>query len=257
MKKWILRGFLASTTLLFAAKAYTNADGPPARNTGAPGETTCAQSDCHNDFPLNSGTGSVGITGLPDQYTPGTTYDLTVTVARTEQVVGGFQLTVKKIDNSRGGNLTASTTNGTKFASNPPITSPQYLEHRQERVGSTATWNTQWIAPAAGSGTVTFYVAGNSANGNEEREGDRIYTNSFPVLEAIPQQPCIGDLNADKKVNVTDAILVLQDIVGIRLPAETRPRADVNGDTAIDVNDVVLMLQVAVGLNTSFPKECI
>jgi hypothetical protein len=257
-KKWLWRGLLASTTVLLVGKAYTNSSGPPAFHTGAPGDHgTCAVSGCHNSFPLNSGTGSVQITGLPASYNPGETYNLVVTVARTGQVRGGFQLTAKKADGTRSGNLPNITGTGTKYAPESPsgITQPQYRVHTSARSGASVNWNVQWVAPAAGAGAATFYVAGNSANGDGDSTGDRIYSNSYTVPEAVAQV-CKGDLNGDRSVDVSDAILVLQDAVGIPLPPAVRPAADVNSDTEVNVADAVVILQVAVDLNTSIPKTC-
>lgn len=251
------RSLLASATLLLVTKAYTSSEGPPEEVTGAPGELTCAQSGCHDSFELNSGTGSVTITGVPSQYEPGAAYDLVVTVAREEQVRGGFQLTAKKPDGTRAGDLPLITGAGTRYPRDfdPPITGPQYIEHRAARDGSSVSWNVQWIAPAAGSGTSTLYVAGNSANGDFDSTSDRIYTNSYAIPEAVTQV-CLGDLDGSKQIDVADAIQVLRHAAGFFLPAESLPVADVNQDGEVNVADAVLILRVAVDLDTSIPKSC-
>src|SRR5207249_8655300 len=80
----------------WATIVYAFSFGPPASNTGAPGEGTC--NSCHDSFALNSGGGSVTITGLPQKYTPGMRYDITVTVAKSDRSRWGFQITALATD---------------------------------------------------------------------------------------------------------------------------------------------------------------
>ncbi len=58
-----------------------------------------------------------------------------------------------------------------------------------------------------------------------------------------------GDLNGDEVINVLDAIIDLQIIVGLLTPTEDQLKAgDVVGDGIIDVFDAILLLQHIVGL---------
>lgn len=58
----------------------------------------------------------------------------------------------------------------------------------------------------------------------------------------------MGDVNFDTYVNSTDALLVLQHIVGmIKLTAKQLAVADMNSDSKINSTDALLMLQKAVG----------
>ena len=58
-----------------------------------------------------------------------------------------------------------------------------------------------------------------------------------------------GDLNDDGVINVLDAIIDLQIIVGLLTPTEDQLKAgDVVGDGIIDVFDAILLLQHIVGL---------
>src|SRR5579884_1387173 len=52
---------------------------------------TCNQSGCHNSYALNASGGSLSLTGLPAQWTPGTTYPLVITVQRPASIYG-FQI---------------------------------------------------------------------------------------------------------------------------------------------------------------------
>ena len=60
-----------------------------------------------------------------------------------------------------------------------------------------------------------------------------------------------GDLNGDSQVNVFDAIITLQIIVGLVTPTPTQlVLADLNRDRAINVFDAITLLQIIVGLVT-------
>src|SRR5919107_2071632 len=76
--------------------------GPPAGYTHAPGELDC--SDCHTTPAQSSGTLTLSV---PDKYTPGQTYDLTVTHASADaaRVRWGFQLTALDAADRKAGTL--------------------------------------------------------------------------------------------------------------------------------------------------------
>ena len=65
--------------------------GPSASHTNAPGEDNCTA--CHTSFDVNSGTGSVTISGIPTKYNPGQQINVTVTTSQSDAIVYGFQLT--------------------------------------------------------------------------------------------------------------------------------------------------------------------
>jgi hypothetical protein len=48
------------------------------------------------------------------------------------------------------------------------------------------SWAFDWTAPGAGGGDVTFYLAGNAANGNFNNQGDYIYSHEMVASEAAP-----------------------------------------------------------------------
>jgi len=70
---------------------------------------TCATAGCHTGNPVNAAGGSVTIAGLPPGgWTPGQTYPLSITIARTGQRLFGFQLSaVSDATNQQAGTLTA------------------------------------------------------------------------------------------------------------------------------------------------------
>src|SRR4030095_781689 len=58
--------------------------------TGGFGEPTCLE--CHDDNGLNDASGRMSLSGIPEMYTPGTDYNITVTLARPGLGRAGAQL---------------------------------------------------------------------------------------------------------------------------------------------------------------------
>jgi len=159
---------------------------PPAAKTGAPGEGLC--NECHSGNAVNDGVGSVAIGGVPTAYTPSQTYSLTATVQRSGQIRWGFELTVLKNSDSTAAGALANTT---LLTSTQTSLGRAYVSHTtlngQDGTFSgspSGAWTFDWTAPAAGAGAVTFYAAGNAANGNGSTNGDFIYSTSVASTEA-------------------------------------------------------------------------
>lgn len=179
--------FLTGTMLLALAclaphHVLAFSGGPPDARTGAPGETTCTQ--CHTTFPLNSGTGALTLLGAPDTYTPGNTYRLIVRLEDPSASRWGFELTALDASNSAAGDLAnAGTSTQTSTAPN----GREYAKHTSSGTafGTTGAhqWEFDWTAPVEDTGAVTFWFAGNAANGNSASSGDRIYNSNFTLDE--------------------------------------------------------------------------
>ena len=160
---------------------YSNETGAPAAVTGSPGDNgkTCAKSGCHTGFAVvvtpNIITSNIPVTG----YVPGTTYTITATCAQTGINKWGFEISPQ--DNA--GNLLGQPiiTN----AAQTKIKSTKYVT--QTTSGSsgtgTKTWSFNWLAPAAGTGDVTYYGSFNYANNNGGDSGDHIHTSTLVVNE--------------------------------------------------------------------------
>jgi Secretion system C-terminal sorting domain len=182
--------FIGSIFLLtiFAASPFSG--GAPSSRTGAPGDAgTCSAVGCHDSFGLNSGSGSVTIAG-PDQYVPGQPLDLTVRVADGSASRFGFQISVRDASNNHVGTWVLTDTNS-EFAS----TDTNYVTHDQAPfVTEENTWTLRWTPPAVLTADVTFYAAGNAANGNGNSLGDNIYTTTKVVTRGTATGTDIDDL---------------------------------------------------------------
>lgn len=168
------------------ARVNAYAFGPPYGHTGGAGEDTCVI--CHASFPLNSGPGSIRITGLPANYGLGQVVPVSVTVYHPEGSLYGFQLTVLDSAGESAGRLVASDVTNTQLVSGTvgqnfrtyvehtfPGTFPVEFDLRR--------FTFTWIAPESNPGPVTFYAAGNGADGNGGPGGDFIYTTSAAVQD--------------------------------------------------------------------------
>lgn len=174
--------------------ALTYSSSPPLSHTGAPGESDC--SSCHGGFGVNSGPATRVLLldgAVPSSYTPGQTYNVSLTVNRATRVKYGFQLKVEDGNGGDAGTL-ISTTNRTDLASGYIF---QTWNGNTSSTSGTITWNFQWTAPPAGTGPVTFYYCSNAANNNGGSSGDEIYTNSLTVTEQSPSYQISGVLQYD------------------------------------------------------------
>ena len=187
--------------------------GPPPRVTAAPGDDKAACTQCHSG-PLNPAGGRVEILlANGASYIPGTKQRIQVKVTDPAQKRWGFEFTARlnsDLANGQAGTLTSvdGTTQAfcdsgdpTPCRASAPV---QFISHSLAgtRLGTPngVTFEFDWTAPQDGSGPVTFYVAANAANGNNQPTGDHIYTSSVQLASsAVAAKPSVnagGVLNA-------------------------------------------------------------
>lgn len=166
---------LFSVLVLFSFEKI-NPNNPPAGRTGAPGETTCQASGCHEN---GNYSGTVELMGLPDTLVADSSYSLTLTNI-SDAVRAGFQLTVLDENNIKAGTLTAGS--GTSLAN---AGGRQYVRQSSPRTlanGSTS-WTFTWKAPAeVANDSIHFYFATLCANGNGQKTGDNALKSSRSVV---------------------------------------------------------------------------
>ena len=164
--------FAASNSSVFAFSF-----GPNDGLTGAPGEGNCTQ--CHFGNSLNASGGTL-VLGVPGTYLPGEMYDIVVDLSRSRQSRWGFEMTALNGNGARAGTFTPANDGNTQVTA---ANSKQYI--KQTTAGKTAQgtrdknqWTFKWTAPTNDVGSITFYAAGNAANGDSGTSGDYIYTQS-------------------------------------------------------------------------------
>lgn len=184
-----------------------SASGPTPGHTNAPLEGNCTA--CHTSFPLDSGPGSVTITGLPHDYLPGLPYQVTVTTSHEEAVIYGFQLTAIDRLGRAAGTFTVPQTMPPKTQVQEGVVAPGntrfYVMHTIDGlftngVFGSNSWTFTWTAPATRVGKVDFYAAGNGANSDGDTGGDYIYSRKASTLAGSATANFDGDTASDVAV---------------------------------------------------------
>lgn len=171
--------FLGLIVLLSMGNKNGRASSANRGNTGAPGdETSLGQPktciNCHNQGPI---TASLAISVLDvdnipvTQYRPGQQYTAQVKITASGAGLSGYgfqMIALKNAGNTDLDGFSDMNPNNYKIAT---ITNGRtYAEH--DNISTSNTFNVKWTAPAAGTGSVTFYSAGNGVNANGGTGGD-------------------------------------------------------------------------------------
>lgn len=173
-------------------------DNGKAGYTGSPGEQTCT--NCHSDFALNSGGGSIAI-GSPSmtnwEYLPNTTYNMSVTVSRSANSLFGIAIEALDATNDNAGTLNITDAASTQIKTRTVSGVVRRNVVHQLNGGATAAakeFNFSWTSPATNIGPVTFYFAGAAADADGAETGDYVYSGS---QVANPNTTATNDLNVD------------------------------------------------------------
>ena len=173
--------FAASTGSVFAFSF-----GPPEEKTGAPNEGSCADANCHAGNDLNASGGSLMLT-IPETYQPNQVYEIIVSLERAGQSRWGFEMTALDADGASAGTFEITDAANTQLKEK---NSKQYVMHTADGSAQGTNdkneWSLKWTAPAADIGPITFYTAGNAADGNFIPAGDYIYTEQAESTPPIP-----------------------------------------------------------------------
>jgi hypothetical protein len=186
-------------------KVSASASGPSPSHTNAPNEDNCTS--CHTSFNVNSGAGSIALTGLPINYLPNKSIPITVTTSQSDAVIYGFQLTAIDSQGKKVGTFTLPAQSPQQLQTVDGIVNGNqrtYVEHTNSGVVPTQfgskTWNFTWNTPAQRVGKVSFYVAGNAANSDSGPAGDYIYTTTKSTLSGTAISNFDGDDKSDVAV---------------------------------------------------------
>ena len=180
--------FVLAIAVTFLNSTYKTAGGHPS-STGAPGEMTCARTDCHADASLtyDSPLQKFSFSNPANTYQTGKTYSIALELTKDNIEKFGFQIVA--IDSATQKNA------GTWVLTEPskmhiingeaPTADRKYIT--QSTAGATpavkgkALWNFNWTAPAQNKGTIIFYFVTNATNNNDQFTGDQLYLSNFKV----------------------------------------------------------------------------
>lgn len=172
-------GSLLAAAFFFAASAPVSgyADGAPPGFSGGFGESACDA--CHFENAINATPGQLTLTGIPERVTPGQRYTLTVTLARPEMRIGGFQLAARLENGGAQAGTLAPAPGEEKRVAIDAASGIQYARQRRDGAGPASPgllrWDVVWTAPATAE-SVQFHVAANAGDNDESVRGDYVYT---------------------------------------------------------------------------------
>jgi hypothetical protein len=213
--------FLSSIVyILFTSSSGGRATVANAGNTGAPMESQLC-GNCHNGGAFGSVTLSIqvfqpGTTTPVTAYVPGTAYDMRVTVQNSSGNPAGFgfQLTCLTTPGNQpiAGYSNLASNVKQKLVTVGTFSGRTYVEHNG--VLNNNQFNFRWTAPAAGTGSVSFYSAGNAVNGGGTTGLDNSGSASLilPELQALATSgtsvnpTCFGSASGSINVSVSGGI---------------------------------------------------
>jgi len=190
--------FIIILLILYGNTASGFLSGPIAGRTGAPNDIcdslTCNTDPCHTSYRLDTGRAKFSIT-VPTTYETSKTIDVLITFDNSNTGLHGFEITAMDTTNTKIGTFTSTDdTTQTESYRN------QYAAHTT--IGTAeSSWTIQWSAPSENvSGPITFYAAGNEANGDGTSAGDYIYTSTATVSLAEECEPATLKVKPKKLV---------------------------------------------------------
>lgn len=230
MKKIKATHLFLSTLLLLiitglSTIGYAEEDGAPSGNTGSPGDDqTCAHVDCHTGS-ASEKDGLIATDVPASGYLVGETYLVTVTIEEIGITRFGFQASPQNLDGDKMGKMTLLDTDETKFTGGG-----KYITHKEAGTDGTdsKTWTFNWT-PEDATGDVTFYVAVNASDDEDDATGDHIYTSSVTIIEDPDNHP----------LSVEEMNDILFDIHGIvQDELVVTVSTPVNNPIVIDIIDI-------------------
>jgi hypothetical protein len=205
--------------------SYGKEDGAPSGNTGSPGDDqTCAHVDCHTGS-ASEKDGLIATDVPASGYLVGETYLITVTIEEIGITRFGFQASPQNLEGDEMGEMALIDSDQTKFTGGG-----KYITHTNAGTNGvdSKTWTFNWT-PEEASGDVTFYVAVNASDDEDDASGDHIYTSSVTIAEDPDNHPLsIEEMN--------DILFDIHGIVKDELAVTVS--TPVNNPIVIDIIDI-------------------
>ncbi|MFN0122497.1 MAG: choice-of-anchor V domain-containing protein [Blastocatellia bacterium] len=224
------------TSLYSERTASAFSTGAPTGRTNAPGETNCTA--CHTSFALNSGPGMLTLSGVPDTYTAGTEYTITVRITHPDPpatVRYGFSITAIDDAGRAAGTFILTDSAGTQIRTAAIAGNTRnYVTHTATGSATPAPatdqreWTLKWVAPSSVIGRVGFYLASNRANGGATNQGDYIYSASKNTLPAQPALSAVSVSAASFRAASPVTVDGVVSAFGTRLATGSAVGGDIN-----------------------------
>jgi hypothetical protein len=175
---WIFIVIIVCNVFLNNSNLMGNGSGAPSGKTNSPGDASNCTS-CHNGT-ISTLTDLISSDIPSEGYTPLSTYTITASISRTSINKFGFQISPQ----NNNGNLLGTLIN--KGTQTKLVGSSKYITHTTSGTSATSnqkTWTFDWVAPAAGTGNVTFYGSFIAANSSNSDSGDLTFASTLIVSE--------------------------------------------------------------------------
>lgn len=210
-------------TLLSSFSAFMYSSQPPVGRTGATG-AYCTQ--CHTTNALNTGGGNVAVTGLPETYTAGASYNFGVNITHgaADRRRWGFEITAINSDGLVVGTFSSANPNAALIGASKELghLNAVITPSQQSFTYDNLTW-TAPINPGVADESVTFYFSSVAANGSGS-SGDFVYA-ATKVITRVVIYTFTGNGNWDDPANwsnnaIPPAILNTASSIVIDPPAD-------------------------------------
>lgn len=194
-------------------------------STGAPGDNDVVSGQLRTCQGCHAGSATIQVTLtielldtmtlLPvTQFTGGKTYKSRVTVNKIAGNPAGYGAQMVALLDA--GNVEhkgfSSPSANAKLTKLSGAAGRTYLEHKT--TSTTNIFEALWTAPAAGSGSVTFYSAGNGVNGNNASGGDAAAKTSFTVQD---ETVSAVDFQVEKSAAIVVSPNPVRDVMSLEI----------------------------------------
>ena len=191
-KKFLLFSAVAGiASMVFSS--YTNgpASGGAGNHTGSAGSSAnCSGGGCHT----SNTTATTGVVFISEPssttpvtaYVPGHTYQLNIGATNTSTALSRFGYQVSSVKTAATSTQAGTLTAGTGSHATTISGTLKVLEHSSPLAAlSTGVYGTTgtWVAPAAGTGSVTFFAMVNVVNFNGSESGDAPNATTATITE--------------------------------------------------------------------------
>lgn len=204
--KSYLKGFLVISSILVLVSlsiySVSYSGGPPASHTNAPNENNCTA--CHTGTLVTSGTNwdNIKLSGNLHQggYIPDSTYTLTLKYKHKGISTFGFELTCLDDKDVKAGALDKVDSRTSRITATVSSKTREYIRHTSlgNSGNDSISWDFKWTAPSSNIDSVIYYVAVNSANGDNGTKGDMILAKEIK----IGPSPLLPDATIEADTNI-------------------------------------------------------
>ncbi|MCB0397629.1 MAG: T9SS type A sorting domain-containing protein [Flavobacteriales bacterium] len=219
IKRSIFLGGCAWVCISLFTQYFTT---PPAGVTGAPGETTCYTSGCHEHGAVNgpNGEGHIIFPGT-QSYIPGNTYRLQVLLKESNLKAFGFELTAIDSSGNQAGDFVIVDSSNTAYQT---LGQRIYISHADvpsNQNPDSMIWEFDWVAPATNIGDVRFYMAGLAAIGILSQPLGNVYTDSLMIT---PDMASISSYLNSMQNSIRTFPQPATDMVNITIDSKEHPQ---------------------------------